>query len=816
MKISIKKISLKKWLIIAGLFLASMAITGAGIIIYFSRNLPTVEQISNKELTESTKIYDRTEQFVLYEIHGEEKRTNISADQIPDVLRKATLSIEDSEFYNHSAFDIKGIIRAVFVDITKGYKAQGGSTITQQLAKKSFLTDDKTFTRKIKELILAYRIEEMYSKDEILNLYLNQIPYGNNAYGIEAATQMYFGKPAKDISLSEAALMAAIPNAPSYYSPWGSHTTELEERRQFILKRMNDLGHIDTQQKEAAINQRPHILPPPKRASFAIAPHFVMYVQDQLNKKYGEDFVSTAGLKVVTTLDKDLQDAAMTAVKEGAEKNTESYEGHNAALIAEDPKTGQILAMVGSKDYFSDPEPEGCIPGSTCYFEGNFNVATQGLRQPGSSFKPFAYMEAFAKGLTPDTILFDVPTEFNAKEDSCPAIPNYNDSRTDCYHPQNYDHLFRGPIALKDSLAQSINVTAVKTLYLAGLDDVLDLASKLGITTFKDKSRVGLSLVLGGGEVKLLDMMSAYSVLATEGIKHDQSTILKIEDKNGKILEEYKDKSQKVVDEEYPRLINDILSDRNLRAPLFQSSLNLTEIPGYQIALKTGTTNNYIDAWVYGYTPNLVIGVWAGNNNRHPLQQKGGSILAAVPIWHDFAIKAVKSRPSEVFTKPDPIATTIPILRGELDVSNPHTILYYLNKLNDSQYQKWEEGIQNWLRSNKISDLVNPSYSYSDGQTPPTIGSGPITISLVFPKNGDFIGSNTSVTANISASGPQIKKVELYLNNNLIDSKMGDLGANYQYIYNIDPNILRSQNKLIIRASDSSNTQSEEEIIIYK
>ncbi|MDD5099139.1 MAG: transglycosylase domain-containing protein, partial [Candidatus Colwellbacteria bacterium] len=288
----------KKFAAIAGAVLAILATIGALVIIYFSRNLPTVEQMSSREITESTKIYDRTGEFLLYEIHGEEKRTNLSADQIPDVIRKATIAIEDSGFYEHSAFDIKGILRAVLVDIMEGRRAQGGSTITQQLAKNAFLTAEKTFTRKIKELILAYRIEKVYSKDEILDLYLNQIPYGNNAYGIEAASQMYFGKPAKDISLSEAAMLSAIPNATTYYSPWGSHISELEERRQFVLEKMADLGYIDEQQRSSAVLQRPDVLPQPKKASFAIAPHFVMYVQEQLDKKYGEDFVSTGGLKV--------------------------------------------------------------------------------------------------------------------------------------------------------------------------------------------------------------------------------------------------------------------------------------------------------------------------------------------------------------------------------------------------------------------------------------------------------------------------------------------------------------------------------------
>lgn len=799
---------------VAGVILTSVSLGFLGFV-YLSRNLPTAGEITGHELIESTKIYDRTGENLLYEIHGEEKRTYLSAEEIPDTARQATIAIEDNNFYEHKALDFKAMVRAFIVDIQKGYKAQGGSTITQQVAKNSFLTPEKSIIRKLKELVLAYRIEQAYSKDEILNLYLNLVPYGQNAYGIESASQIYFGKPAKELNLSEVSILAAIPQAPSYYSPWGSHTVELEDRRQYVLSRMKDLGMIDEQQYRSAAAERPKVMPQPKGASFALAPHFIMHVQEYLNDKYGEDFVSKAGLKITTTLDVSLQEIANKAVKEGADRNTDLYAGHNGALIAMDPKNGQVLAVVGSKDYFSDSEPAECVPGTSCRFEGNFDVTTQGLRQPGSSFKPFVYLAAFTQGFTPDTILFDVPTEFSAGNPNCPAIPDYNNASSECYHPQNFDHTFRGPITMKESLAQSINVTAVKTLYLSGFNDTVSLAEKLGITTLKDKSRIGLSLVLGGGEVKPIEMVRAYSALANDGIGNPPVFILKAEDKNGKTLEEFKDKSERVVEANYTRLINDILSDRELRSPLFQSSLNLTGVSGYQIAMKTGTTDDYVDAWTFGYTPNLAVGVWAGNNNRHPLEQRGSSILAAVPIWHSFISEAVKLRPNETFPRPEAIQAQIPVLRGELDRKNPHNILFYLNRLSDHQYPNWEEGVQNWLKHNILPEISAPTYSYSgESNQPAAVGAGP-KINIFYPKNGDFILSNPVVRAQIS-SNAQISKAELYINDKLIDTGSEPAKTELTVSWNIPTDEIKSQNKLVVKAFDSAGIYVEREIIVYR
>jgi len=681
-----------------GLFLLAifgLVFWGLMVITKMAKELPNPEQFVNRQISQSTKIYDRTGQILLYEIHGEEKRTTISFEEIPEYAKQATLAIEDQEFYRHSAFDWRAIIRAFVVNIIKGRVVQGGSTITQQLARNAFLSPERTYTRKIKELILAHWIEQRYSKDQILNLYLNQIPYGTNAYGIEAASQTFFSKPANDLTLSEAAVLAALVKAPSYYSPWGIHQDELEQRKNYVLEQMFKLGFIDEQQKQLAQNTKP------KFSNQSIgsikAPHLVMMVYDYLSGKYGEDVVEKGGLRVITTLDWPLQELAEKTVKEGAERNTQLYQGKNAALVAQDPKTGQVLALVGSKDYF-DVENEG-----------NFNVAVQGLRQPGSALKPFAYLTAFQKGYSPEAVVFDLPTEFSSYNNICPLTNiNFNDDNPLCFHPENFDGRFRGPVNLRTGLAQSINVPSVKVLYLAGLADTLKTVQAFGLTTLTNPSRYGLSLVLGGGEVKLIEMVGAYSVFSQEGIKHHQSLILEVKDSQGRILEKYLDQATQVVEPQYAKIINNILSDIEARSGLFQNSLNLTVFPDREAALKTGTTNDYKDAWAIGYTPTLVVGVWTGNNNNKPMQKQAGSILAAVPIWHAFMSKALENQPAEFFNKPEAAPQNKPILWGEY-ISNgeAHDILYYVDKNNplgpqplnpesNSQFWNWELPVKAW------------------------------------------------------------------------------------------------------------------------
>lgn len=651
-----------------------------------AKNLPDPQKSGSWQMTESTKLYDRTGKVLLYEVNAQGKRTVIPYDQIPEYAKKATIAIEDSGFYEHSAIDIKGIFRAFFVNILRGGISQGASTITQQLAKNAFLSPERTYSRKIKEIILAFWIERYYDKDQILNLYLNQIPYGAGANGIEAGAQTYFGKQAKDLTLLESSTLAAIVQIPSYYSPWGTHKAELIKRKDRVLEEMYSAGYITKKQRDDNLKIAPHFLE--QNIGSIKAPHFSMAVRDYLIDKYGEDVINKGGLKVITTLDYDMQQVAERVVKEGAARNAELYKGRNASLVAEDPKTGQILALVGSADYFDTA------------IDGNFNVATQGLRQPGSSIKPFAYMTAFQKGYTPNTILFDVSTEFDT-------------SGTASYRPENYDHSYRGPISLRNSLAQSINVTAVKTLYLAGIDDTIKNAYNFGLTTLTDPKRYGLSFVLGGGEVRLIDMVGGYSVFAQDGIKHQQSLVLSVEDDQGSVLEKYLDRSSQVIEPQYPRMINDILSDQDARRPLFENSFNLTVFPDRDVALKTGTTNDYRDAWVLGYTPSLVVGVWAGNNDNTPMQRSGGSILAAVPIWSAFMSEVLAKIPVETFNKPEATSVPKPMFDGNyLSNGEVHTILQYVdrsdptgpipsNPAQDPQYSLWEAPVRAWAIQNR-------------------------------------------------------------------------------------------------------------------
>lgn len=800
---------------------------------FIYNDLPRPEEFQNRKINQSAKIYDRTGKILLYEIHGEEKRTLIPFEEIPDYVKKATLAAEDKDFYSHPAFDWKAIIRAVFTDLLKGEVVQGGSTITQQLAKNAFLTPEKTFTRKIKELLVALQLEKKYSKDEILELYLNQIPYGGNAYGIEAASQTFFKKNAKDLNLAEAALLASLPKAPSYYSPWGGHLNELLARKNYFLEQMQKLNYLTEKEKIQAQKFKLEFAP---KASGIKAPHFVLAVQDYLNDKYGEDFVKSSGISVITALDWDLQQIAEKAVKDGAENNTALYKGHNAALVAQDAATGQILAMVGSKDYFGDPEPESCLPGKNCHFEGNFNVATQGLRQPGSAMKPFTYVTAFQKGYLPETAVFDLPTEFAANNPDCPALVDFENKNKDCFHPNNFDEKFRGPVSLRNALAQSVNIPSVKTLYLAGLDNTLKTAKDFGITTLTERSRYGLSLVLGGGEVNLYELVGAYSVFAQEGIKRPQSMILKITDPGNKILEEYKDDPKQVIDPQYPRLINDILSDVKARSPLFQNSLSLTVYPGHEVALKTGTTNDYRDAWAVGFTPNLVVGVWAGNNDNIPMEKHGSSILAAIPIWNAFFKEALKNRPLTTFNKPDPITAKKAILRGESTVNYKigdktypqiHNILYYVDKNdplgswpknpeNDPQFWNWEEPVLNWAR-NSISNFTSYNLPLPPGAEEESEGQiSQQSVSFLSPKNGDFLKTKSiEVKAQIS-SRFRITEVSLFFNDRLVDKKTGNFGTGFIYSQILNDQNYELQNSLRIKISDAFGNQTEKEIILFK
>lgn len=732
---SLKNISHKKWrnnkkiiipLVKYGAFLI---LVGLGFLVllffYYTYDLPRPEKFSEAPFIQSTRIYDRTGQVLLYDIYGEEKRVIVPFAKISDNLKHAVLASEDARFYNHHGVDIRSIIRSVLTnlgDIKSAFR--GTSTITQQLIRSVYLSPQKTLERKIREIVLSIEMERRYSKDQIFDWYLNKIPFGANTYGIEAAGQAYFHKPATNLSVAESAVLTALIPAPSYYSPYGSHKKALLERKDYILERMEQLGYIDSSQllqaKQEELNFSETTTP-------IKAPHFVMYVKKYLEEKYGEDALKEKGLKVYTTLDWELQEYAEEVVGE-ADKTNVQFDANNTAMVALDPKTGEMLSLIGSKDYFKKSYPESCDKktSGSCLFDPKFDVATMGLRQPGSSFKPVVYATAFKKGYSPDTVLWDTKVEFNTN-----CSPDGNQVKDfhglDCYHPQNYDGLHRGMVSLRSALAQSLNIPAVQVLYLAGTKDSLKTAQALGISTLNEPDRYGLSLVLGGGEVTLLEMTSAYGVFATEGLKIPPVSILKIEDSNGNIIEENKKESTKVLDTQVARQINSVLSDNNARTPMFGAN-NALYFSGYQVAAKTGTTQYFNDAWTLGYSPSFVVGVWVGNNNNAPTNKKTGIGLAA-PIFRKVMEKLLKTHSVETFTEPAGPESINPVLLGQFPAAEPpHSILHYIDKNNplgpapqnpaaDPLYPFLEQSITNWL--SVPGQLPMPRPEPTPGQTPP-------------------------------------------------------------------------------------------------
>ncbi len=809
----------------------------AAIVVIWASNIsiPDFQSFENRKVIQSTKIYDNTGEILLYDIHQNISRTVINFTDIPRQVKNATVAIEDSGFYQHHGISWQGIFRSFLADIVSGSLQQGGSTITQQLVKNTLLTSEKSFTRKIKEIILSLKIEKMFSKEDILGLYLNEIPYGGNNYGIESASLYFFGKNAKNLTLAEAAYLAALPQAPTYYSPYGNHRDELENRKNIVLKRMLELGFISEDEMKQSQKEKVNFI---SRSEQNIkAPHFVMFIKSYLEEKYGKDTVEEEGLKVITTLDWDLQQKAEKIIAQFAADNEKNFNAKNAGLIAIDPKTGKILTMVGSRDYFNTEN------------EGNFNV-TLAKRQPGSSFKPFVYATAFQKGYTPETILFDLQTEFNS---SCnpDGTPKEGTKSEECYRPENYDGIYRGPISLRNALAQSINIPSVKVLYLAGINDSLKTAQNLGITTLTDPLKYGLTLVLGGGEVTLLEMTGAYSVFANDGIKNPVIGIQRIENSKGEVLEEFISQPKQVLDQNISRLITDVLSDNEARTPAFGSQSYLY-FPDRDVAAKTGTTNDYHDAWVIGYTPNFALGVWYGNNDNSPMEKKVAGFIAA-PSWNAFFQEALKKLPPEKFIKPNPILSEIkPVLKGEWKGGNTylidsiskkrateftpkdlieektiiqiHSILYWVNKDNplgpipsnpglDPQFLLWETPIRDWAVKQGIQDetMANIPQDFDNIHLPLYI---PV-IQVISPQTGVVYDSKNAVNIKItSQSHFPLKEINLFLGNTF-------LGSVKQYPFDfsfIPKNYLSEselQKNLRIVAYDEVRNSSEVNIFLY-
>lgn len=768
------------------------------LFLWFSKDLPSPDKINAKISAQSTQIFDRNGKL-LYEIHGDQNRILASWDEIPKNVKNATIAVEDKSFYKHGGFSIFGIARAFTGVITHNSSEGGGSTITQQFVKNALLTNEHTYIRKIKELILSIEIEQMYKKDDILRMYLNEIPYGSNAYGIKVAAKTFFNKDLKDLTLAESATLAALPNAPTYYSPYGNHLDDLYKRKDLILDLMAEQKYITKDEAKIAKNEKLIFSNNPYGS--IEAPHFVMYVKEKLVEKYGETKVNSGGLKVYTSLDYDKQVAAEDAVSTNVEKNKTRYGASNAGLVAIDPKTGQILAMVGSKDYFDET------------IDGQVNIAISN-RQPGSSFKPFAYATAWKNSnWGPGSILYDVKTDFGGG-----------------YVPQNYSGGFWGPVTMRTALQNSLNIPAVKTLYIAGVKSTIETAKAMGITTLDENGDYGLSLVLGSGEVKLLDMVSAYGVFANNGIKQDPTWFIRIEDNTGKVLDEYKQKTGKtVLDSQIAYLMNNVLSDDSARARTFGSGSALT-LSGRPAAAKTGTTNSYKDAWTIGYTPSLVAGVWSGNNDGTPMTSGGGA-FAAAPIWHDFMTKALAGTTVEQFSRPSGIKTvTLDAITGRKIGTSDKTITdifaswYKIPEYNgtssevqvnritgkkvnsscppdaaniitktigtitaeisasDSAYSRWFQPIAAWAQANGYSATAESM----ETDTCTTEVAAPV-VSFASPSDGDIVASKSLVVSlNVSSTttikSVKINSVNAKLNGSTYDATLSSLPLGTQKI----------------------------------
>lgn len=769
--------------------LLALLFIGVGAVLVWASfiKLPDISTFEARQVANSSKITDRTGQIVLYDVHQSVRRTEVTLPNMGTNIQHAVISIEDHDFYQHSGIRPTSILRAIFINITHAGYTQGGSTITQQIIKNTLLNGDKSITRKLKEWVLAVRLERQFSKDQILGIYLNDAPMGGTIYGMEAASEAFYGMPVKNIDAAQAAYLAAMLPAPTYYSPFGLHKTALDSRKNLVLEKMNEYGYITKDELATAKAEKVDFQ---NGASNGIkAPHFVFYILDQLEAKYGKDVMENGGYTIKTTLDYDLQQKAEEIITKQVAANEKTYNASNSGLVAIDPATGQILTMVGSRNYFDKD------------IDGAYNIATA-ERQPGSSFKPFVYATAFGDGYTPDTVVFDVPTEFST---NCTAseTPLSGYTEKDCYHPSNFDNKFKGPISLRSAIAESRNVPSVKLEYLVGVPNAIDTAHKMGITTLNDPTQYGLSLVLGGGEVKLLDMAAAYGVFANAGIRNPVTGILEVDSHDGTVIEQYQPNPIQAIDKNVALTMDNVLSDAQARIPTFGTTL--ITIPG--VAVKTGTTNNDRDAWTVGYAPSISVGVWSGNNDNTPMKS-GGSAISG-PTWKMFMQYALTKYPLTDFEQPtpDPDATTMkPILRGvwqgnetvninkvtglratddtpadaieQKVITDVHDILYWVSKGDprgpvpsnpgsDPQYHLWEPSVQTWWANNAGRYGITTAADLPVG----TDGTGASTaspLSLTGIANTMKLGENAEVVVSTTNTQYPLRSVDVLIDNSFI------------------------------------------------
>ncbi len=630
--------ALAKGVVAGFMFIALLAgsIFGAYYFIYTSV-APDIERFLSSPIPESTKIY-ASDGSLLYEVYQDSKRTSVELSEVSKDFQHAILAAEDKNFYEHPGISVAAIFRAGLQNLVTPEELVGGSTITQQLVKNVILTPERSIYRKLAEAIWAQELEKKLSKDQILEKYVNYVYFGRNSAGIEAASQSYFGKPAKELNLAESSYLAALPKAPSLLSPDGPNLAYLKRRQDYILETLWEEGRITEAQLGQA--RAATVTPTPLKTTLRY-PFFTLWLKQELLKTYGEDQVYHGGLRVTATLDTRLQDLAEQEIKSYVEGSEKKYRLYNAALVAIEPKTGLLRVMVGGKDYAGTPEPAGCEPGKNCLFDPNTNVSTA-LRQPGSSFKPYVYLTAFGEDFryTPSSIVYDISKNFSA--------PGFA-----AYRPSNYTGAQFGRVSVRKALAGSLNIAAVNTLSEIGLEPVIRTTRNLGITA--PLSNCGLAMALGACELTLLEHTSAFSGIANLGKYNPVSGVEKITDKTGKLLYQAVPENRPAINPQAAYMLIDILSDNDSRSYIFGKN-NPLKFTDRKVAVKTGTTQNWRDGWTVGFTPQLTVGVWVGNNDGTYLRNGADSIVSAAPLWRGFMDKVLANLPAEDFPEPDGIA----------------------------------------------------------------------------------------------------------------------------------------------------------------
>lgn len=803
------------------IFLVFSTIFLGVVLAIYAKDLPRPDRIVRQEGF-ATKIYDRNGRLI-YDVFKKQKRTPVELEKVPLYLQQATIAIEDKDFYKHKGFDIRGWLR-IFYYAIRYRRLIGGSTLTQQLVKNVLLTSERTVSRKIKEFILALQIESLYSKDQILQMYLNEAPYGGTAWGVEEAAETYFGKPVSQLNLLESAILAGLPQRPSRYSPFGQDPKAYIERTKNVLRRMREDGYITFQQEKEAVALLPKVEFKKEKGTIK-APHFVMYVKKLLEEKYGEAMVEEGGLRVYTSLDLDLQEKAQSIVAEEIAK-VEKLNITNGAAIVLNPQTGEILAMVGSKNY-DDPD-----------YDGKYNVVTA-LRQPGSAIKPVTYVTALRKGYTLSTLLMDVKTSFPGGEDR----PEYI--------PENYNRKEHGPLQVRYALGNSINIAAVKMLAMVGIKSMLETGYQMGISTLEPSSenvrRFGLAVTLGGGEVRLLELASAYCAFANGGWKVNPLAILKVTDKDGNVLEESGDFPKKrVLNPEEAFLISDVLADNNARLITFGERSSLV-VPGRQVAVKTGTTNDKRDNWTIGWTTQVVVGVWVGNNDNSEMKEVASGVSGAAPIWRKILTEYLKDKPVAYFEVPpnivtqevdlvsgykahdgfpsrleyfirgteprieDPvhlkmkvcrssgkIATPIDIARGEYEEKE-----FFIFKEEDPTYKeggrnRWQEAIDRWVAT-QTDPRYHPPTEYCESQDQ-------IEVKIVAPAHQSQVGNNFQLKIEPVLLN-EVVKIEIFIDGNLKETLTSTP-------YERDLNLSDGTHTIKIQVYDNKGNVGEKEIKI--